>query len=121
MPYTLSEASPELLPPDEQRGLRRLSVFAGTFDLDAATAVIGSSRFDALDVLSALVEKSLLETEGEGPTVRYRMLEGTRQYAHEKLAMAGEELDATAAHVAWFVALADEVEPELAGASQAAW
>jgi predicted ATPase/class 3 adenylate cyclase len=109
----------ELLALDEQRGLRRLSVFVGTFDLDAATAVIGSSRFDALDVLSALVEKSLLETEGESPTVRYRLLEGTRQYAYEKLIEAGDELDATAAHAIWFVALAEEIEPELAGASQA--
>lgn len=75
--------SHELLTADEQRLLRRLSVFAGGFSLDAAQHVHGD---DVLAALAGLVEQSLVVPEGD----RYRMLEPVRQYAATRLDEAGE-------------------------------
>lgn len=72
---------------------RRLAVFLGGFDLDAAQAVAGTDgveRHQVLDQLSLLVDKSLVVAENSGDRTRYRLLETVRQYALEKLAESGE-------------------------------
>ncbi len=82
-----------LLSEPERVLFRRLAVFFGGFDLDAAQAVGGSEsmqRFQVLDQLTLLVDKSLVATENAGDRTRYRLLETVRQYALEKLAESGE-------------------------------
>jgi predicted ATPase/DNA-binding XRE family transcriptional regulator len=78
--------SHRLLTGDEQLLLRRLSVFAGGFSLDAAQAVADR---DVVPLLGGLVEQSLVVPE-DGDEPRYRMLEPVRQYAAGRLAAAGE-------------------------------
>jgi predicted ATPase/class 3 adenylate cyclase len=114
--------SENLLSERERTLLRRLSVFAGGFSLEAARQVCaggGIESFEVLDLLAALVDKSLLETE-PGPG-RFRLLEVTREHAAERLVQAGEEDAVRASHLAWFQSLAERAEVELCGADQARW
>ena len=107
----------ELLDDRERRVLRRLSVFHGGATPDAAEEVTQ----DSVDVLAALVDKSLVVAEGNGE-VRYRLLETVRAYAAEKLAVEeGEEKAARDAHAAWYTAYAELGDPELRGAAQTEW
>ncbi len=82
-----------LLTEPEQVLFRRLSVFLGGFDLDAAQAVCGGhdvERYQVLDQLTLLVDKSLVVAEHIKDRTRYRLLETVRQYALEKLGESGE-------------------------------
>jgi hypothetical protein len=82
-----------LLTEPERVVFRRLAVFLGGFDLDAAQAVAGGGdveRYQVLDLLSLLVDKSLVVAESSSGRTRYRMLETVRQYAQEKLGESGE-------------------------------
>jgi predicted ATPase/class 3 adenylate cyclase/DNA-binding CsgD family transcriptional regulator len=82
-----------LLTETERILFRRLAVFLGGFDLDAAQAVAGSGeveRYQVLDQLSLLVDKSLVVAENTHGRMRYRLLETVRQYALEKLGESGE-------------------------------
>jgi predicted ATPase len=114
--------SHSLLEPKERAALRRLSVFAGSFGLEAACKVIASEGLDrwaALDALSGLVEKSLVQAEKEPP--RFRLLESTRLYAGEALSAAGE-IEATASrHGLAMAAVADEAESAFWAQSDALW
>jgi predicted ATPase len=113
-----------LLSEPEKQLFRRLSAFAGGCTLEAAEAVgsDGLGRANVLDLLSRLVEKSLVVAEAtERDGVRYRMLEMIRQYARKKL-QEDEESDATLRrHANLFLALAEEAEPELKGPRQQEW
>jgi DNA-binding CsgD family transcriptional regulator/stage V sporulation protein SpoVS len=87
----------------------RLAVFMGGFDLDAAEAVAGDGdveRFQVLDLLTLLVDKSLVVTESTSGPTRYRLLETMRQYALEKLGESGEADDARARHRDHYTTLA---------------
>jgi predicted ATPase/DNA-binding SARP family transcriptional activator len=112
----------ELLGDAERTVLRRLSVFSGGATPDSAEAVcsLGGPSGDVVDVVASLVDKSLVTATGE-QEVRYRLLETVRAYAAERLAEAGETDRAGAAHVAFFLDLAEEAEPELRGRHQLAW
>lgn len=99
---------------EEERGLLcRLSVFAGGWTLQAAEAVTESagetshtsfpSRFDTLDILATLIDKSLVVSEEKGADIRYRMLETVREYAGEKLRESGIESVARDRHLAYFL------------------
>src|ERR1700693_4400899 len=82
-----------LLTEPERVLFRRLAVFLGGFDLDAAQAVAGGGevqRYQVLDQLTLLVDKSLVVADGGGERPRYRLLETVRQYALEKLGESGE-------------------------------
>ena len=82
-----------LLTEPERVLFRRVAVFMGGFDLDAAQAVCGDSdveRYQILDQLTLLIEKSLVVAEDGDLGTRYRMLETVRQYALEKLGESGE-------------------------------
>ena len=119
----------ELLDEQERELLGRFSVFAGGWDLEAAEAVgaggpVGAGR--VLDLLSMLVDKSLVVAEksgeGEGTLyVRYRMLEPVRQFGREKLVESLEESEVSKRHAEHYLALAERAEPELLGADQAEW
>ncbi len=119
--------STDLLGPAEQVLYRQLSVFAGGWTLAAAERVCGGDpALDAgevLDLLTALVEKSLVSMQpGDAAAdMRYRLLDTVRQHAAGKLAQA--EADAAALrrrHVDWCLALAEQALPQLGGAGQAA-
>jgi len=113
-----------LLSEPERKLFKNLSAFAGGFTLEAAEAVGpgGLAEADILDLLSKLVDKSLvIAEESNGRWVRYRMLEPVKQYARERLEES-EVSDATLRrHAAFFLALAEEAEPELKGTHQEKW
>jgi predicted ATPase/class 3 adenylate cyclase len=118
----LIDWSYELLTDAERRLLQRLAVFAGGFTLEAAEAVGASEALaaaDVLDVLSRLVEKSLVTLDAD--RARYRMLDTVREYAGGKLDEVGETPQAREQHLAFYVALADRARPEFDGPAQGSW
>ena len=83
--------------------LERCSVFAGGFDLESACAVMGSDDdFATLDLLDALVRKSLLVADRSSGRTRFAMLETIRQFAEEQLVASGEASEIRAAHSRYF-------------------
>jgi predicted ATPase/DNA-binding CsgD family transcriptional regulator len=113
-----------LLRDEERVALRRMSVFAGGFDLDAAERVVADAAIapgDVLELLASLVDKSLVLTDDDGRTVRYRMLETIRQYGAERLAEAGEERDAERRHREHYCAFLRRAAAEEEGPDQGAW
>src|SRR6202008_1419262 len=89
----------------EKRLLDRCSVFAGGFDLESACAVVGfddSDDYAVLDLLDALVRKSLLLADRSAGRTRYSMLETIRQFAEEQLVASGEADQVRAAHARYF-------------------
>jgi len=115
----------ELLSAAEQLLLPRLSVFAGGMTLEAVEAVCagdGLEVYDVLDVLSELVNKSLVMARREqGQETRYRLLETIRQYARERLGPAGQRATLRQRHLNYFLHLGEQAEPALFGPDQAAW
>jgi non-specific serine/threonine protein kinase len=87
----------ELLDDEQRRLLACLAVFVGGCTFDAAEAVCGAG----LDALQALLDRSLLRTNGQ----RYWMLPTLREYAHERLEQTGEAEELRALHARWFVGL----------------
>jgi predicted ATPase len=95
----------DLLGDAEKALLERCSVFAGGFDFQSACAVAGSDNPDdyaVLDLLDALVRKSLLVADRSSERTRFSMLETIRQFAAEQLVARGEVTDARAAHARHF-------------------
>jgi hypothetical protein len=93
----------DLLDDGERSVLDRCSVFAGGFDLAGAQAVIGSDDdFATLDLLDALVRKSLMVAAHSAGRTRFSMLETIRQFAEEQLAATGEATEARTAHTRYF-------------------
>jgi predicted ATPase/class 3 adenylate cyclase len=118
----LIDWSYDLLTEDERALLRRLSVFAGSWTLDAAETVGRDQDADGVDMLenlTALVEKSLVSLEASG--ARYRLLESVREYAVERLREAGEEQEARSRHLTFYLALAERAEAGLVGPAQGEW
>jgi non-specific serine/threonine protein kinase len=114
----------DLLSTKEQLLLQRLSVFAGGWTLEAAEGVCAGESLQAdavLDMLTQLVDKSLVVFETRNGDPRYRLLESVRQYAQTKLAAFGEASGMRRRHAAWFMTLAERAGPELSGADQVAW
>jgi predicted ATPase/DNA-binding SARP family transcriptional activator len=115
-----------LLGEAERALLRRLSVFAGGADLEAAEQVCagaGIEEREVLDLLTSMVDKSLVVFEereaDEGG--RYRLLEMVRQYAAEALQNSGEAAMIHRRHRDYFLMLAEEGEKQLRGAAQKKW
>ena len=106
--HTLRHAmawSYDLLDDTEKTVLERCSVFAGGFDLQSACAVAGSDDLDEyaiLDLLDALVRKSLLVADRSAGRTRFSMLETIRQFAEEQLVAGGEASEIRAAHSRYF-------------------
>jgi predicted ATPase/DNA-binding CsgD family transcriptional regulator/transcriptional regulator with XRE-family HTH domain len=124
----------------ERAAFRRLAVFAGGWDLEAAEAIVGDGPWETgdagysstpnnhhpspdevLDLLTLLVDKSLVMVEPMTSAARYRLLEPVRQYAHRQLAVRGETDDVRTRHAGWYLALAERAVPELRGPAQVAW
>jgi predicted ATPase/class 3 adenylate cyclase len=143
-----------LLTEPERTLLRRLSVFLGGWTLEAVEAVcafgaaprstlhppalgpcqLGARSLelgaDVLDLLTGLVDKSLVAVEelpgeamgdGRSEAPRYRLLETIRQYSRDRLFESGEASDLRQRHFDWFLALAEHAEPELDGPRQRQW
>ncbi len=122
----LIDWSYEQLEPAEQILLKRLSVFAGSWTLEAAEAVASGEAvndWDILDLLSRLVDKSLIvaDLESSAGTTRFRMLETVRAYAGERLAAGGEAAEIRRRHLDYFISLVARAEPEFTGKEQARW
>jgi predicted ATPase/DNA-binding CsgD family transcriptional regulator len=119
------EWSYNLLSADEKKLFGRLSVFAGGWALEASEAVGaggGVEEGEVLDLLSGLVEKSLVMSRGDDPGgARYRLLEPVRQYALDKLEESDEAEEARRRHAWFFLGLAEETVTEMRGPEQAAW
>jgi predicted ATPase/DNA-binding SARP family transcriptional activator len=116
--------SHQLLSVPEQVLFRRLSVFRGGWTLEAAervTADDGLPAASVLDLLGALVDRSLVYADVGVSAGRFRMLETLRQYAHERADAAGEVERLDAAHARYFTELAETGEHRLRGPGQTAW
>ena len=115
----------ELLTNPEQTLFRRLSVFLGGFDLDAAETVCGFNELKrhVLTLLGRLVDKSLLFVEATSKygQTRYRLLETIREYAKEKLTESGEEHIVRDHHMEYFTELAANAELKLLSAETLLW
>jgi len=113
-----------LLSDPERVLLRRLSVFAGGWALEAAESICAGGSLDAaaiLDLLTSLVDKSLLLAETQSGEARYRLLQTIRQYAWDRLVESNEAADMRKRHRDWYSALAERAAPELWGPRQALW
>ncbi|WP_406318906.1 winged helix-turn-helix domain-containing protein [Streptosporangium sp. NBC_01639] len=109
------EWSWDLLTPAEQALARRFTVFAGSASLEAVEEVCGMD--DAAELLADLVDKSLVETDGD----RYRMLDTIGLFCAEKLDEAGERERLHGAHARYFLDLAQRADPHLRRAEQLRW
>jgi predicted ATPase len=111
----------DLLTEPERVLFRRLAVFAGSFDLAAVERVaIGGpiGPADMLDVLTHLVDRSLVSVRWSGPSARYRMLATVREYGRERMVAAEEATSVRRAHLEYYCELAEWVEPLLSGPHQ---
>ena len=113
----------DLCSPAEQQLWASLSVFAGSFELEAAEDICGEDfpAEDLLDLLSSLVDKSILiRTESNG-AVRFRLLETLRDYGRERLKESGEEPEMLRRHQDWYQRLARRAAAEWFSARQLDW
>jgi len=120
----LVDWSYDLLQDNEQVLLARIAVFAGSFDLAAAEAICGVDPLagdDILDLITSLVEKSLINMEAGDEGARYRVLETIRDYAREKLVLRQEQAGIAAAHCNYFFSFAKASNQGLQGPEQAEW
>jgi len=111
-----------LLSEQEQTLLCRISVFTGGWTLEAVEQVCSGYDLDTLDVLDllmALVDKSLVSYDDQRGQSRYRLLETVRQYASERLLESAEGQTFRSRHRDYFVTLAQDIQPELSGSDQA--
>ena len=111
-----------LLSGEEKVLLNRVSLFAGGWTLDAAEEVCSGGEIETdlvLDLMTRLVDKSMVVTYEKGSATRYRLLQTIHQYATEKLAEStgGEAL--ARKHAEYFTAMAEEMESRLMGADRA--
>ena len=122
----------DLLPPTEQVVFRCLAIFAGGFTLGAAEEMFGQPRngkhelapasITALEAITALVDKSLLQAAGgDGSEPRFVMLETIREFGLEQLATADGAEATQRAHAAHFLTLAELAETGLTGPERGEW
>ncbi len=123
----------DLLTPPERVMLHRFSVFSGGFTLEAAEQV-GTDRQDlfqnpkskiqspdVLDLVTQLVDKSLVVTENRPSGLRFRLLETIREYALDKIRESGEESEFRRRHFDWSLKLAQEAQPHFEGPGMQEW
>lgn len=110
-----------LLSEAERALFRRLAVFTASFSLEAAESICDIPPAAVLDLLSNLVDKSLVEPLPTARAMRYRLLEVVRQFAYARLCDAGEEQPLRCRHRDYFLQWAEHGEAELRGAQQLEW
>ncbi|MFF0492133.1 ATP-binding protein [Nocardia sp. NPDC004068] len=113
----------ELCSPAERLVWSRASVFTGSFDLEAAEFVCGGRGVDpadVIDVIDALVDKSVLERDGT-EDARYRMLETLREFGQERLHAAADDTRVARRHRDWFDRLTARADAEWIGPAQSSW
>ncbi|MGC5011938.1 ATP-binding protein [Streptosporangium sp. DT93] len=116
--------SHELCEPAERLLWARLSVFAGDFELDAARYVCSGDNLpseDIMDLISSLVEKSILLSDGTPSGHRYRLIDTLRQYGEEWLEKLGETAVIRQRHRDYYLQLAKRSEEAWSGARQVYW
>ena len=114
----------DLLMEHERTLFRRLSVFAGGFTMEAAENIgagNGVGKRDILDLLTRLVDKSLVVFDERNGQARYRLPESVRQYGRERLQESGEANDVQRRHRDWHLDLAERAESQSRGHDQDAW
>ncbi len=114
----------QLLSETERVLLRRLSVFAGGWSLEAAESVCAGGSVGVaavLDLLTSLVAKSLVLAETQRGEARYRLLETVRQYSMSRLLDSGEADAVRRRHRDWYVSLAEQAFPEYFGPRATLW
>jgi predicted ATPase len=115
--------SHDLLPPEEQAAFRRFAVFVGGATRESAAAVLANGDdIEALDLLTALLDQSLLQrfetVDGES---RFTMLETIREFALDRLIASAEEQSIRDFHASYFLDLSERGESALNGPNQARW
>ncbi|MFW6090469.1 MAG: helix-turn-helix transcriptional regulator [Actinomycetota bacterium] len=114
----------DLLDDVQRLALARLSVFAGSFELDAAEAVVGGAGIDGddvLDLVAGLVEQSLLQVTQRQGRARYRLLETIRVYARQRLSELDEPDRVRGRHLEFHVGLAGRAHAGLTGGQPEPW
>ena len=116
----------QLIPLEEQKLFACLSVFAGSFSLEAAENVISQDnmRKPVPDLVAFLLDKSLLKRAPDFDSnneIRYAMLVTLREYAHNRLKEMGEETEIRNRHLMYYLGLAEKAFDELRGPNQAQW
>ena len=123
----------DLLTPKERLLLQRLSVFAGGWTLEAAEAVCAEEidasarpeeqldQIETMDLLTNLVDKSLVMVSIQKNGARYSLLETIRQYVRDRLVDTGRGMEVRSRHLVYFAHLSGEAEPHLRGKGQIEW
>lgn len=120
----LIDWSYDLLSENEQTIFRRIGVFAGTFSIDAAGELCADETieaWDVLEILSSLVDKSLVVSELAGSEQRYRLLVSTRQYALERLEEDGELQTMQRSHAEYYAGVAERADKKYYTTSTRRW
>ena len=120
----LVDWSYDLLDEHERTVLNRLAIFAGGFDLEAAEQVCGAEPVqpsDVLDLVTSLVDKSLVVTDHREQGTRYRLLETLRDYAREKLEHADDATSTSVRHCNHYFVVAKAIRNGLRGNDMAQW
>ena len=109
--------------PVEQRVWAQLSVFAGSFEIDAAEQVCGGTLTSEalLDTVTGLVDKSIVTRVESGDTVRFRMLDTVRDYGREKAHETGQYPELSRRHRDWYEQLVIKAEGDWISPRQLAW
>jgi predicted ATPase/DNA-binding XRE family transcriptional regulator len=113
-----------LLTEQERLIMQRLTVFAGGWTLDAAEQICRDDKIgerEILELLTHLVDKSMVIADEQFDSVRYRILETVRQYAYEKLLENGGEEAAHDRHLDYYLKLGEEARPKLCSAEWLLW
>ena len=116
--------SHDLLPASAQVLWRRISVFAGGFELEAAEAICSDGSIDPHQVLAdltTLVDSSIVNVSERQRASRFQVLETVREFGRIKLQESGERPALQRRHLDWYLALARRAEPEWRGRDQASW
>ncbi|HKY15934.1 MAG TPA: AAA family ATPase, partial [Microthrixaceae bacterium] len=114
----------DLLDDVQRVALARLSVFAGSFEMDAAEAVVSGDGIDSdevLDLVAALVEQSLVQVAHSEGSARYRLLETIRMYARLRLSELDESAGVRDRHLQFYVGLAARAQRGLNGGQPEPW
>jgi predicted ATPase/class 3 adenylate cyclase len=120
----LIDWSYDLLSEQERRLCRDVSIFAGSFSVQTAMAVCASEEIDefaVMDLLSCLIDKSLVVAESSDLDARCRVLESIREYSREKSVQAGEAVDLARRHATAFADLAERLEHDYDVSAHEPW